>query len=83
MPIALNDPCSMLNELRVAYYSLLVGRQSAQVRDGDRWQTFHRGDAKTLKAEIDRLEVQCDPRLSRARAIRVGPRIPSHGFRYR
>ena len=73
-----DDPCAVLPELRAAYYSLLTGGQTAQTRDSDRWLTKHRGDPRVLREEIARLEIQCDPILSRARAVRVGPYVPAN-----
>lgn len=53
------DPCALLPQLRAAYYALLAGEQTARVRDGDRWQDFHRGEAQLLRDEIRRLEYLC------------------------
>jgi len=80
----LQDECAALPSLRAAYYALLAGQQSAQVRDGDRWQSFARGDAKELRALVQRIETQCDPRYRRGRAIRYGgynaPRFGDVGY---
>ncbi len=67
--------CAILPALRAAYYSLLAGKQTAEVRNGDMWQTFQRGNAKELKAEIRRLEILCEN--PRKRAVRAGPYVPS------
>jgi hypothetical protein len=55
----INDPCAILPQLRAAYFDLLSGAQTAQIRDGERWRTFHKGDAKMLRDEIRRLEYMC------------------------
>jgi hypothetical protein len=84
VPQAIDDPCKFLNSLRAAYYALLSGKQSAQIRDGERWQSFHRGDAKMLRAEITKLSIMCDPNM-KSRAVRAGPyatqnAAPGFGF---
>lgn len=68
------DECAALPSLRAAYYQLIAGAQSAQVRDGERWQTFAKGDAKELRLAIQRLEIRCEhnPRFGPGRAIRAG-----------
>lgn len=58
-PSEVHDPCALLPKLRAAYLSLISGNQSAQIRHGDMWQYFARGDAKLLKQEIDRLSAIC------------------------
>jgi hypothetical protein len=58
-PSSVDDPCAMLPKLRAAYYALLAGAQSQEVRHGEHWQRWHRGDAKLLKQEIDRLSAIC------------------------
>ncbi len=81
-PQAVTDPCSLLPQLRAAYYQLLAGGATAEVRDGDRWMRYQRGDTKTLKAEIARLEMQCvNGRTShRPRAIVAGNHRPLWPF---
>ncbi len=71
-PQAIFDECAVRPQLRAAYYQLLAGAQSAQVRDGDRWQTFQRGDNVELRKAIQRIEMTCDPRYRHGRAIRAG-----------
>lgn len=75
-PAIEEHPCAILPQLRAAYYSLLAGKQTQQVRDGERWQTWHAGNAKELKAEIRRLELMCES--PRKRAVRAGPYVPSN-----
>ncbi|MGJ0396295.1 MAG: hypothetical protein ACR65U_08730 [Methylocystis sp.] len=58
-PSSVDDPCLYLKQLRAAYYALLSGAQTQEVRHGDFWQSFHKGDAKMLKQEIDRLSAIC------------------------
>ncbi len=79
-----NEQCAALPALRAAYYSLMAGGQTQQVRDGDRWQSFHPGNVRELKTEIRRLEIMCDPVQSR-RAVQAGrhPSAPYGGFGYR
>lgn len=60
-PSEVHDPCAMLPKLRAAYYALLAGAQSQEVRHGDMWQRWHKGEAKLLKQEIDRLSTICPP----------------------
>ena len=62
----------------------MAGAQHQQVRDGDRWLSFHNGNVKELRAEVRKLEIMCDPRLQR-RAVRAGPYVPADaapGFGY-
>jgi hypothetical protein len=73
--------CSILPSLRAAYFSLLAGNQTAQTRDGERWQTWQRGDAKTLQIEIRRLEQICEESSRHGRSIRAGGiRKPWYGL---
>jgi hypothetical protein len=58
-PSEVHDPCAMLPKLTAAYYALLSVAQSQEVRHGEHWQRWHRGDAKLLKQEIDRLSAIC------------------------
>lgn len=53
------DPCRLLPQLRAAYYALIAGQQTVEIRDGDRWRRFGKGDAKLLQEEIARLERRC------------------------
>jgi hypothetical protein len=69
--IGAGDQCSVLPSLRAAYYQMLAGAQTSQVRDSERWQSWSRGDAKTLQIEIRRLEQICES-SSRPYAIRAG-----------
>jgi len=78
LSIAEGQECSVLPSLRAAYYALLAGNQTAQVRDGDRWQTFARGDATIMQQEIRRLERLCTGR--RPYAIRAGGYSPRGGY---
>ncbi|MGJ0426764.1 hypothetical protein [Methylocystis sp.] len=59
LPSEVHDPCAMLPKLRAAYYALLAGAQSQEVRHGDMWQRWHKGEAKLLKQELDRLTAMC------------------------
>ncbi len=63
--------CSVLPQLRAAYYQLLAGGQTASIRDGDREQRFSRGDAKFMQQEIRRLGRMCEGH-HRPFAIRAG-----------
>jgi hypothetical protein len=67
-----DNPCAMLPALRAAYFQLAAGQARAQVRNGEMWMTWQRGDAKTLEREIKRLELMCGPNRFRPRAVRVG-----------
>ncbi|MEY9184551.1 hypothetical protein ABIA41_005986 [Bradyrhizobium sp. USDA 313] len=78
-----DNPCAMLSALRAAYYQLLAGQATAQVRNGDMWTTWHRSDSKTLQHEIRRLEAICEGGLSAGRAVRVGPYVPMGARRHR
>ena len=71
------DICAALPILRAQYYAMLGGTTTSQVRDGDRWQSFHPGNAQALKREITRLELLCSYR-HQPRAIRAGP--PRHAY---
>ena len=66
---AVENPCSMLPQLRAAFYQLMAGQAKAVVRNGDQWMEFQKGDAKTLQHEVRRLETICGG--SRNRAVRV------------
>ena len=70
------NPCEMLSALRAALYALLAGQARYEIRNGDSWLSFQRGDAQALQREVRRLELLCDPNANRGRAIRVGPYIP-------
>jgi hypothetical protein len=74
-PQAIDNPCIYLPQLRAALYQLMTGNQTQQTRDQDRWKTTHPGNVKELRAEIRKLEILCDPRMSR-RAVRAGPYVP-------
>ena len=79
-----DSPCAMLSALRAAYYQLLAGQARAQVRNGDKWLTWHRSDVKTLQHEIRRLETICEAGVNVGRAVRVGPYVPmGRHLRYR
>lgn len=88
MPSAIPDgmECSVLPALRAAYYQLLAGAQTAEVRFGDYWQSFAKGDARLLQQEVRRLEILCGPLAGRGRAVRVGGNRPhpwpsgNHGY---
>jgi hypothetical protein len=67
---AVDDPCAMLSQLRAALFQLLSGQARAEVRNGDQWSVWHRGDAKTLQKEVRRLELICEG--GGPRAARVG-----------
>jgi hypothetical protein len=47
----------------------MSGQQRAQVRYGDQWLTWQRGNTAELKEEVRRLEFICS---NRPRAVRVG-----------
>lgn len=78
---AIDDPCAMLPQLRAVLYQLMAGQARAEVRDGDRWMTWHQGNVKELRAEVRRLEMLCGASSNASRAIRVGryavPNVPS------
>ncbi len=67
---AVDDPCAMLPQLRAALYQLMAGQSRAEVRNGEQWQTWHRGSAKELQREVRRLELICN--CTGGRAVRVG-----------
>ncbi len=73
------DLCSALPILRAQYFAMLGGQTTSQVRDGDRWQSFHPGNAAALKREITRLELLCSY-AGQPRAVRAGPQRPLYGF---
>ncbi len=78
--IGAGNECAVLPQLKAAYYALLAGNQTAQVRDGERWQTYAKGDAKFLQQEIRRLEMICESNSRGGRAIRAGGlRKPGYG----
>jgi hypothetical protein len=62
----------MLAQLRAAYWALLSGQATAQVRFNDQWKTYHRADAKALEREVRRLEQICGADAFAPRAVRVG-----------
>ena len=66
---AVDNPCALLPQLRAALYQLMSGQQRAQVRYGDQWLTWQRGNAAELRDEVRRLEFMCS---NRPRAVRVG-----------
>lgn len=67
---AVDDPCAMLPQLRAALFQLMSGQTRAEVRNGEQWMTWQRGDAKTLQREVRRLELICSD--CGPRAVRVG-----------
>ena len=89
--VPVNDnPCAMLPVLRAALFDVLQGKKS-QVRFGDQWMSWHKGDANGLRAEIRRLEQICGANglpSNQGRAQRVGPLYnpalvcPGRGYRY-
>ena len=69
------DQCAALPMLRARLYALVGGQTTSQVRDGDRWQSFHPGNPDKLRHEITRLELLCESALQ-PRAVRAGPPRP-------
>lgn len=89
-PVAVTDnPCVALPMLRAALYEVLQGKRS-QVRFGDQWMSWHKGNENGLRAEIRRLEQMCMNGFpsNAGRAQRVGPiynpalAYPGRGYRY-
>ncbi|MBG0797104.1 hypothetical protein IYX23_05310 [Methylocystis sp. L43] len=80
-PSEVHDPCAMLPKLRAAYYALLAGAQSQEVRHGDMWQRWHKGEAKLLKQEIDRLSAIC-PRSFGGAGGRYATTMGGRGFNH-
>lgn len=74
----------MLPQLRAAYYALLAGQATAQIRFNDQWKTYHRPDTRTLALEIRRLEALCGADALAPRAVRVGNYrgVRHRSFRY-
>lgn len=73
------DPCDYYAETYQAYMKLMAGEQTAQVRHGERWTTYHRGNAADLRRELRRLEIVCDP--NRPRTVQAtGPNPAGPGF---
>lgn len=60
--IDVSNPCLVWPRLQEAYYRLLAGDAEASARFGEDEVEFHRGDAAKLKAEITRLQVECNRR---------------------
>lgn len=78
-----DNPCAMLPQLRAAMYQLMGGQARAEVRHGDQWMRWHRGELKALQHEVRRLEIICESGISAGRAVRVGPHFPPRRpFRY-
>ncbi|MGJ0534280.1 hypothetical protein [Methylocystis sp.] len=71
----------MLPRLRAAYYALLAGAQSQEVRHGEHWQRWHRGEAKMLKQEIDRLSAIC-PQSQGGAGGRYATTMGGRGFNH-
>jgi hypothetical protein len=71
-----DNPCEMLGALRAALLALLAGQARFEIRNGDQWLSFQRGDAKALQHEVRRLEQICDPTARHGRALRIGPYVP-------
>lgn len=80
---AVENPCELLPQLRAAYFALIAGQARFEIRNGDQWLSFQRGDAKTLQHEIHRLEIICASGANHGRAIRVGPYRPAHAHHRR
>jgi hypothetical protein len=72
-PPTVDDPCAYLGMLRAALYALMAGQTKYEIRNGDQWLSFQRGDAQFLQSEVRRLELLCDPGSRRGRALRMGP----------
>ena len=78
-PAGIDDPCTMLPLLLGDLYAIMSGRATQQVRDGDRWKSFHNGNVVQLRQEIARLEKLCprsatNPYGGNNHAVQVGPR---------
>ncbi len=75
---SIDNPCAMLPQLRAAYYALIGGQQTAEIRDNNRILRFHAGNRAELKAEIRKLEALCpagpgNPLKPQLGAVRAGP----------
>lgn len=80
---AVDNPCAMLPQLRAALYQLMSGQARAEVRHGEQWVRWHRGELKALQHEVRRLEVICESGIRAGGAVRVGPHFPiRRPFRY-
>lgn len=79
---AVDNPCAILPQLRAALYELMSGQARAEVRHGDQWMRWHRGELKALQHEVRRLEIICESGIRTGRAVRVGPHVPA-GWPYR
>jgi hypothetical protein len=77
-----DDPCAMLGALRAALYALMAGQARFEIRNGDQWLSFQRGDAQRLQHEVRRLEMICT-QGPKGRAVRVGPIHPHYNNRPR
>src|SRR6266478_9255718 len=83
-PPTVDDPCALLPALRAAMYALMAGQARFEVRNGDQWLSFQKGDAAALQHEVRRLELICGRDANQGRAIRVGPYTPTNApFRRR
>ena len=78
------NPCLALPALRTALYRLMAGDSRAKImfagNGGHRETVYHPGDVKSLRAEIRKLEIMCDPDLAHGRAVRAGPVAPNGSF---
>ena len=82
LPASIDNPCAYLGPLRAALYALMSGSQTQEVRFGDQWQRFHPGNVGQLRAEVRKLERQCDPQYARGSAVRAGPYVPVGARRF-
>jgi hypothetical protein len=65
------NPCEYLPKLRAAMYALMAGQAKYEIRLGDNWASYQRGDAQALQVEVRRLELLCE-QGHHGRAIQVG-----------
>lgn len=79
-PQAIDNPCAYIPQLRAALYALLAGAQAQEVRFGDQLVRYHNGNIPHLRAELRRLEIQCNN--AGPRAVRAGPYVPTSAPRY-
>jgi hypothetical protein len=71
----------MLPKLRAAYFALLSGAQTQELRHNNMWLRLHRGDAKILKQEIDRLSAIC-PQSQGGSGGRYATTMGGRGFNH-